>query len=92
MTSGLGGRMQLLNPAYAIVLARSTDIRLEGNTIEHPVLSPRAASLFTATSPPPRRPPMPGKNASLRKYGVARSVGHSRLSRDITGASAPRRA
>ncbi len=36
MTSGLGGRMQLLNPAYAIVLARSTDIRLEGNTIEQP--------------------------------------------------------
>lgn len=36
MTGGLGGRMQLLNPAYAIVLARSTDIRLEGNTIEQP--------------------------------------------------------
>ncbi len=33
MTGGLGGRMQLFSPAYAIVLARSTDIRLEGNTI-----------------------------------------------------------
>jgi len=50
MTGGLGGRMQLFSPAYVIVLARSTDIRLEGNTIEQPSPFARGASPFSATS------------------------------------------
>ena len=32
----LGGRMQLLNPAFGIVLARSENIRIEGNIVEQP--------------------------------------------------------
>lgn len=32
----LGGRMQLLNPTFAIILARCENIRLEGNIVEQP--------------------------------------------------------